>query len=108
VFVKVREWLPSALAVFVFGDFNAWRRHEFPLKKGDFGVWTGVIPGALVKHGHFIKLGLVTATGVVVERVPAWTRRCEVRPPNVHLDGVFWEPPQPYVWKHPRVSGLVK
>jgi 1,4-alpha-glucan branching enzyme len=100
--VRVREWLPGAQAVFVFGDFNAWRRHEFPLARDEFGVWRGTVSGALLRHGHFVKLGVVAQSGAFLERVPAWSVRCEKRPPNVHLDGVFWEPPQPHVWKNER------
>ena len=60
--VGVREWLPAARAVFVFGDFNDWRRHEFPLARDEFGVWHTALPAGLVRHGHFVKLGVVSAT----------------------------------------------
>lgn len=131
--VEAREWLPGALAVFVFGDFCAWRRHAHPLARDEFGVWTGAVgaqqqqqQGSTMQqqhhhhneekivHGGFVKLGVLGADEAgrpaLLERVPAWIRRCEVRPPNVHLDGVFWEPPpeQQHVWKHPRVSGKGK
>ncbi len=102
--IRVREWLPGAQAVFVFGDFNVWRRHEYPLAQDEFGVWRGTVPGGLVKHGHFVKLGVVSQRGEFLERVPAWITRCERRAPNIHLDGVFWEPPAPHVWRHERLK----
>jgi 1,4-alpha-glucan branching enzyme len=39
-----------------------------------------------------------------LERIPAWITRVERRPPNVHFDGVFWDPPVTgrHVWKHAR------
>src|SRR3990167_2556870 len=42
--------------------------------------------------------------GEFLERIPAWIRRVDRRPPNVHFDGVFWDPPvaKRHVWKHPR------
>lgn len=55
-----------------------------------------------------MKLGVVTGRGALEERVPAWTRRCEVRAPNVHLDGVFWEPPRAHVWRHARVEARAR
>lgn len=34
-----------------------------------------------------------------MERIPAWIKRAEQRDGNA-LEGVFWHPKEPYVWKH--------
>ena len=100
--VLVREWLPGALAVFIFGDFNSWRRQEYPLRRLEYGVWEARLPGHVLQHGMRVKLGIATATEGLVERVPAWARFCQASPSGSHLDGVFWEPPPAdmHVWKH--------
>lgn len=59
-----REWLPGAIDVYLFGDFNGWQRTELPLRRGAGGVWSIFLPdesfaGRLV-HGSRVKI-LVTA-----------------------------------------------
>ena len=39
-----REWLPGAIDVYLFGDFNGWQRTELPLRRGAGGVWSIFLP----------------------------------------------------------------
>ena len=55
-----REWLPGAIDVYLFGDFNGWQRTELPLRRGAGGVWSIFLPdesfaGRLV-HGSRVKI----------------------------------------------------
>lgn len=36
----LREWLPGAEDVYVFGDFNNWQRTEIRMQKDASGVWS--------------------------------------------------------------------
>lgn len=36
----LREWLPGAHDVYVFGDFNNWQRTEIRMHKDSAGVWS--------------------------------------------------------------------
>lgn len=36
----LREWLPDAHDVYVFGDFNNWQRTEIRMHKDAAGVWS--------------------------------------------------------------------
>lgn len=101
--VRVKEWLPGAKAVYIFGDFNEWNRYEYPLSKDQYGVWKVELDEGLLKHRQFVKLGVVTTEGSYEERIPAYIRRVERRPPNVHFDGVYWETAE-YVWRYPKVQ----
>ena len=39
LYFSIKEWLPGAKEVYLFGEFNNWNRKEFPLKKTEFGMW---------------------------------------------------------------------
>jgi len=42
-----------------------------------------------------------TANGTWDYRIPPWLHRVIQEHKNPVFDGVFWNPPQPYVWKNP-------
>ncbi|GAV03839.1 hypothetical protein RvY_14214 [Ramazzottius varieornatus] len=109
--IHCREWAPAAQGVFLFGDFNNWKKTEYPFKEGKYGKWDLVIPSngdgkCAVPHGTFIKLGIITKSGEFVERISPWIRYA-TQPKderNVTYDGVFWNPPanERYKFKHSR------
>lgn len=101
---RVREWLPGAVRVFFFGDFNGWRRDEYGMVRDQWGVWSVELQAGMVRHGQMVKLQVETSGGEKLERVPSWIRRVERREPNVHYDGVVWSPPDEYVWRHPSLG----
>ena len=44
----LREWLPGAHDVYVFGDFNNWQRTEIRMHKDAAGVWSAFFPLSLI------------------------------------------------------------
>lgn len=103
--VVVREWIPGAAAVWLLGDFNEWRRGEYALSRkegeeGEEGVWECRVRGGVIRHGMAIKLGILTPDHRYLERIPSHCRATTLRPPNAHLDALFWHPPSPHLWLH--------
>jgi len=45
----LREWLPGAHDVYVFGDFNNWQRTEIRMHKDAAGVWSAFFPAAMYR-----------------------------------------------------------
>ena len=46
----LREWLPGAHDVYVFGDFNNWQRTEIRMHKDPAsGVWSAFFPAAMYR-----------------------------------------------------------
>ncbi|MDE5623818.1 MAG: 1,4-alpha-glucan-branching enzyme, partial [Alistipes sp.] len=45
----LREWLPGAHDVFVFGDFNNWQRTEIRMQRDAAGVWRAFFPAAMYR-----------------------------------------------------------
>lgn len=98
----VREWLPSAHEVSVFGDFNDWDRTQFPLEKDEWGIWSIFIPdfktGGKLKHQSLIKLHIHGADGSRMDRIPAYIRRVVQDDVSKDFVGQVWEPKLPFDW----------
>ena len=102
--VWYREWAPAALQLRLIGDFNGWDRFATPLVRDSFGVWSIFLPddkyaGKLV-HGSRVKVHVVTET-TKMDRIPAYIRRVLQEEGSQQFVGIYWEPPEPFAWKHP-------
>jgi 1,4-alpha-glucan branching enzyme len=102
--VWYREWAPKAIAMSLIGDFNNWDRFADPLIADDNGVWSIFLPdeqyGDRLTHGSRVKVHVHSLIGPR-DRIPAYIRRVVDEPPNHNFCGQYWNPPQPYAWKHP-------
>ena len=63
--VQCHEWAPAAQAVFLCGDFNNWKKTEYPFKEGKYGKWDLTIPpngdgNCAIPHGSFVKVKRTT------------------------------------------------
>ena len=97
-----REWLPNADAVWLFGDFNNWKKYTHPLKNIGNGVWEIELEGKdALKHEQYVKL-MVGRNGGAVERIPAYIRRAPMDTSNYKLCGQIWDPPKPFKWNDGR------
>ena len=96
----IREWAPSAVAVSLIGDFNAWDRDRHPLEKNPDGVWELKLPQNSLSHGQKVKLHIVGADHSRRDRIPACIRRAVQDPTTHDYSGQIWNTPSPYVWKH--------
>jgi 1,4-alpha-glucan branching enzyme len=97
-----REWAPGAQRLFLTGEFNGWDRTSHPLTRDAYGVWSVFVPDASatpLSHGGRVKLHVISAQGAA-DRVPAYARRA-VQDAHTHdFSAQFWEPPEPYVFRH--------
>ena len=74
----LREWLPGAHDVYVFGDFNNWQRTEIRMQRDSHGVWSAFFPTAMYRdrlvHGSLYKLHVHGDNGWL-DRIPAYATR---------------------------------
>ncbi len=75
----IREWLPGAKEVYVFGDWNGWDRHQHPMIKDEWGGWSIFLSdkqtdGKFV-HGSLLKLNIKGKDDTWRERIPVFINR---------------------------------
>jgi 1,4-alpha-glucan branching enzyme len=96
-----REWLPEAIDVYLFGDFNYWRRTELRLEKGSGGVWSIFLPDAVygdtLIHGSLYKIHVHGHNGWH-DRIPAYARRVVQNDDTKDYTAQFWNPPVEFDW----------
>jgi 1,4-alpha-glucan branching enzyme len=111
--VWFREWAPAAIAISLVGDFNGWDRYALPLFRAEGGVWERFLPDAQfaekLTHGNRVKVHVHSAIGPR-DRVPPYIRRVVCDPATLDFAGQYWDPPQPYVWRHaaPALKGNLR
>eukprot|EP00727_Mastigamoeba_balamuthi_P009999 m51a1_g5621 putative -alpha-glucan branching enzyme (725) ;mRNA; f:773370-775984 len=103
--IKYREWAPGAINLSIIGEFNGWDRTKNPCTKDYFGHWYGWVPDHPdgtpgIRHNTKIKVAVELRPGYWEDRIPAWINRVTQEPRNPVYDGVYWNPPQQYVWRH--------
>jgi len=85
-------WAPSARAVSVVGDFNAWNDASHPLTpQGNSGIWAGKIPN--VGRGAIYKYAIRTQTGEKLEKADPVAIHHETPPKT---GSIVW--PRDYAW----------
>ncbi len=106
--VEYREWAPAAKEMYIFGDFNNWNRHEYPMKKDEFGIWSITIPNkpdgsCPIPHSTKVKATVVSQGGMPLDRNPAYATFCMQDPNTFLYDTVFWNPPEKdqFKWDSP-------
>jgi 1,4-alpha-glucan branching enzyme len=102
--VWYREWAPGALQLRLIGDFNNWDRFGHPLVRDQFGVFSLFLSdeqfGDKLVHGTRVKVTVVSDSSATMDRIPAYIRRVVTEENTNHYVGLYWNPPQPYAWKH--------
>lgn len=98
----VREYLPGARAVSVFGDWNDWERLQFNLTKDEWGIWSVFISDeeskGRLRHGSLIKLHIHGADDTQLDRIPAYIRRVLQDETTKDFVGQVWDPEQKFDW----------
>uniref|UniRef100_A0AAY4B080 1,4-alpha-glucan branching enzyme n=1 Tax=Denticeps clupeoides TaxID=299321 RepID=A0AAY4B080_9TELE len=102
-----KEWAPGAEALFLTGDFNGWDKFSHPYTHMDFGKWELHLPPnkdgtSPVCHGSQLKVVVHTKDGERLYRISPWAKYVTQQRDSVVYDWVHWDPPSPYVLKHPR------
>ena len=97
----LREWLPGAHDVYLFGDFNNWQRTEIRMHKDAAGVWSAFFPAAMYRdrlvHGSLYKLHVHGDNGWH-DRIPAYARRVVQDEETKNYTAQFWAPAEPFDW----------
>ncbi len=95
-----REWLPAAKDVYIFGEFNSWRRTELRLNKDQAGVWSIFLPDAIyeyrLSHYSLYKLHINGDNGWH-DRIPAYAKRVVQDDVTKNFSAQFWLP-QHFDW----------
>ena len=98
----LREWLPAAHDVYLFGDFNNWQRTELRLKRDWNGVWSIFLPAAMYRdrltHGSLYKLHVHGENGWN-DRIPAYATRVVQNEETKDFAAQFWWPEEAFDWK---------
>ena len=98
----LREWLPGAHDVYVFGDFNNWQRTEIRMHKDAAGVWSAFFPAAMyrdrLRHGSLYKIHVHGDNGWM-DRIPAYATRVVQDEATKNYTAQFWNPAQPFDWR---------
>eukprot|EP00741_Cyanophora_paradoxa_P006051 tig00000981_g5869.t1 len=102
-----REWAPGAKEMYLFGEFTGGDKRKYPCERNEFGTFTCFIPDPVpgrsaVPHGSIVKTLMVLWDGKPIERVPAWIRRAVQPPGRIAYEGVHWDPPERYAFRHER------
>ncbi|MFI3287381.1 MAG: alpha amylase C-terminal domain-containing protein [Rikenellaceae bacterium] len=99
----VREWLPGAKEVTVFGDWNNWNRYEHHLTKDEWGNWTIFLADnskeSVIKDKSLVKLHICGADGSRLDRIPAYIRRVIQDDETKDFCGQVWEPAEKFDWE---------
>ena len=97
----LREWLPGAHDVYVFGDFNNWQRTEIRMQRDRHGVWSAFFPTAMYRdrlvHGSLYKLHVHGDNGWK-DRIPAYATRVVQDEATKNYTAQFWAP-EPFDWR---------
>lgn len=97
----LREWLPGAHDVYVFGDFNNWQRTEIRMQRDAHGVWSAFFPEAMyrdrLRHGSLYKLHVHGDNGWK-DRIPAYATRVVQDEATKNYTAQFWAP-EPFDWR---------
>ena len=98
----LREWLPGAHDVYVFGDFNNWQRTEIRMHKDAAGVWSAFFPAAMyrdrLRHGSLYKIHVHGDNGWL-DRIPAYARRVVQDDETKNYTAQFWNPAETFDWR---------
>ena len=105
--ITYKEWAPNATELYLCGDFNNWNTSDPNTKctRDEFGMFSLFLPdkenGPQIPHNTKVRCHLVLSNGQQVSRIPAWINYTYQNPENYNFDGVFWNPPEKFVFKHP-------
>ncbi len=111
--VWYREWAPAADALFLTGDFNDWDRGSHALSRDEYGVWSLFLPDVeydrRFTHASRLKVYVHSRLGRQ-DRLPAYVQRAIYDERTHDYCGQYWQPPEPYVWRHdrPHLDGAVR
>jgi 1,4-alpha-glucan branching enzyme len=97
-----REWAPNAQDLYLFGDFNDWKRYSHHMTRGPYGIWEIFLDGETYKerftHKSRVKVLVHSELGFQ-ERIPAYIQRVVQDPVTFDFSGQVWMPPKKFDWE---------
>lgn len=95
--VHCLEWCPGAQALYLRGEFNDWKRDEYPYQRLDHGKWELTIPpnddgSCRIPHNSVLKLVVVDGKGDHLDRLSPWSPYVTCGT-NYIYEQRFWNPP---------------
>lgn len=106
--IYYKEWAPNASALYLAGDFNNWNVNDPKTKcdRDQYGCFSLCLPDGedgtpQIPHNSKVRCFLELQDGTRLSRVPAWINYTYQNPETFNFDGVFWNPPKPFVFEHP-------
>eukprot|EP00792_Barthelona_sp_PAP020_P011594 TRINITY_DN568_c0_g1_i1.p1 TRINITY_DN568_c0_g1~~TRINITY_DN568_c0_g1_i1.p1 ORF type:complete len:703 (-),score=199.67 TRINITY_DN568_c0_g1_i1:15-2084(-) len=104
--IQIREYVPYAKSVSIVGEFNNWNNNQHKLVPMEFGVWELFLPNddqgnMVIPHNSAVRLSITTENETFT-RIPAYINATVQLPSAKHIDGLFWAPPQPFVFQNSR------
>jgi len=107
--VHCQEWCPGARAIYLWGDFNDWKKEEYWFTKLDHGKWELTIPPkpgqpCVIPHNSVVKLMVVDQSGNQLTRISPWASYVTSATETKIYEQRFRNPPpdEAYTFKHPR------
>jgi 1,4-alpha-glucan branching enzyme len=86
-------WAPNARSVSVIGDFNSWDGRQYPMQRGEPGVWELFIPD--LGEGSIYKYEIKNSEGHIYEKTDPYGFQQEIRPKTgsvvTNLDNYQWQ-----------------
>lgn len=92
---------PAAMEAELIGEFNSWNGENHKMESNAFGVWEIKLDPDSIPHASRVKLRLKRADGSWAYVIPAWIKQAVQPEGQVNFDGVYWDPPEEYVFKYP-------
>jgi 1,4-alpha-glucan branching enzyme len=95
-------WAPNATAVSVVGDFNGWRKGEYPLfvRLDKSGIWEGFIPN--FKKGNTYKYHIKGYKGIAIDKGDPYCNYWELRPGTASIAWVEMKKWEDAAWMKKR------
>eukprot|EP00117_Sycon_ciliatum_P046232 scpid13332/ scgid33137/ 1,4-alpha-glucan-branching enzyme; Brancher enzyme; Glycogen-branching enzyme len=100
-----QEWVPTARAVSLVGDFNNWNPSSHVCRQKEFGKWEIVLPlldngQPQVPHGSRFKVCITTETGDTIFRLSPWCKYATFNKEACMYEAVHYRPSEPYKFVH--------
>lgn len=90
----LREWIPEAIEVFIYGDFNGWNPSSHQLEPVGYGVWTYEFPENGLSHlcQYRLLVRWSRSSEELKSYVPPYARYA-VQVENNVFNACHWDPP---------------
>lgn len=89
----------------MLSDLDEWSHTANPMTKDPYGVFECYVPSVngqcAIPHDSMVKITMTLPSGEKIDRIPTWLTRV-TQDLNISpiYDGRFWNPTNPYTFKH--------